>query len=218
MTTTERLTTLLLEDGRSRGLASRSLEPAVGGALLLELLAVGALEFVSSGVLHYRRLVRATTVDPQDPLLRRAARMVAGPAGSGLPAIAAVERLGSALTGAVLERLERRGVVEHRSERVLGWLRTDRWIVVDRSPATGLRQDLRSVLVEGAEPTSADALVLTVLAEVGRPVPLTGLGWGGYRAALAKARRITAEVPGRAAVRSAVLNAADTGNPAMASA
>lgn len=218
MTTTEDLALLLVEDARGRSLSSRTLEPAVGGALLLELLRSGALALAPSGVLPYRRTVTATGREPQDALLRRAVRMVAGPAGSGLPAVAAVERLGAHLTDAVLERLLRNGSVEHRTERVLGLVRVERWTVLATTRVEAARARLRSVLLEGAAPIDDDVVVLTVLAEIGRPVPLTGLGWSASRTALARARELTAQVPGRAAVRSAVLAAADGAGSAAVSA
>jgi hypothetical protein len=212
---TEDLTTLLLEHGRHRALPMRTLEPAVGGALLLELLAGGFLDFGTPGVLPYRRQVAPTGVEPSDDLLRRAVHLVGGPVGAGLPAVQAVERLGMVFTDVVLERLTAAGIAEHRSERVLGVLRHDRWVVRDLVAAERVSARLRRSLLTGA-PDPHDAAALAVLTETSRPLPLAGLSWSGRRAAQAAAREIVARVPGRAAVRSAVLAVADGGGSAAA--
>ncbi|WP_432563878.1 GOLPH3/VPS74 family protein [Kineococcus sp. SYSU DK003] len=206
--TAQDLLLLLLEDGRRRGLPSRTLETVIGGALLLDLLATGHLEFAADGVLAYRRRVVATGAEPGEDLRRRAVRLVTGPTGAGLPAVTAVERLGSALSGAVLDRLAAAGVAEHRRERVLGLLRRDRWVLTHPARARAVRERLRAVLTGAADPTPQDAVALTVLAESGRGFPLDGLGWSARRGAVAAARELTAAVPGRAALRVAVLAAA----------
>lgn len=211
MTIAENVTLLLIEDDGSRGAPSRTLEPAVGGALLLELLDAGALELEEEPRL-LRRRVTPTGSAPVGDLLATALSTV----GEGGRATEVVARLGHELTPTVLDRLAARGAAEHRSERVLKVVRHDRWVVVDTDARETVEQRLRAVLLEGEPATRQDVLTLVVLHEAGRGL-VGGFDLSGRAKAAERMKDLSADVSGLQVVRDALRAAADGGGAAAAS-
>jgi hypothetical protein len=116
---------LLFLDGRSgRVLADHSsVENALAGAVLIELVNSGRVAFTPNGK-------KLEVVDPtplRDPLLQESISRLTKP----MPPQTAVERLRKKLRENVIARLEERGVVEVRPRKVLGIFPGKSYVIVD---------------------------------------------------------------------------------------
>jgi hypothetical protein len=126
---------------------------ALGGALLLELALAGRVELTKDGPWWARERVGVTDPAPLgDALLDEALVTVAEkPRGSQ----ELVGRLGKGVRARLLDRLQARGVLERRSDTVLGLFPRTRWPTADSRHEEQVRARLRDVLLVGC-PRRAD--------------------------------------------------------------
>ncbi len=161
----EDLLLLLLDDESGKLTQTSYLDIAIGGALLTELAIKGAVEVGERGSRWSRAKVRAVEeADLADPVLRDA-RGVVGE--KERTAEALVNKLGKGRRGALLARLQERGLVTEREDRVLGVLPRKRWPAADGAREAEVRARLGDVLVRGLTPTPREAALVSLLRALG---------------------------------------------------
>ena len=102
---------------------------------------------------------------PDDLLLRRAADAVAEKERSGQDL---VNRLGKGVQDELLGRLEQRGILERKEDKVLGLFPRRRWPAVDSTHEDAVRRQLTAALVQGVQPDQHTACLIALLAAIDR--------------------------------------------------
>jgi hypothetical protein len=154
---------------------------ALSGGALVDALAAGAIDVEDD---HLR-----PGGDAAHPLLRKVRDAVAAQE-EPLKLADWLQRLPRELdpfVAAVVERLLADGVLTERRTKVLGLFPTTRFPEADPGPERALRARLRSVLVDGAEPTGHDLLLVALVEPAGLLAVVTEDGDRDVRKA-AKAR------------------------------
>lgn len=169
----EDLLLLLLDDKRGTA-QSTFMQPALGGALLVEL---ALAEVVDVGPGSYWRPAKVSVVAgaPADAVLAAAVATVAE---KPRTAQKLVDRLGRGLQKNLADRLVDRGILERHDTRVLGIFPRHRWPTVDATHEEQVRRQLAAALVGGQDPdprTAALAALLLAVDRVHKTVPHEGL-------------------------------------------
>lgn len=158
MTLTEDLVLLLLDPDTGRAVVdSTSLDRAIGGALLLDLVTRGRITADGDGA--RARLTVADAAPTGDALLDTALARLDKP----LKAQKAVERLARGTRTVTLERLVERGLVRRERSRILGVLPVTTWPPEDAGPRAELRGRVAAVLLDGAQPDQHLALLISLV-------------------------------------------------------
>jgi hypothetical protein len=158
MTLTEDLVLLLLDPDTGRAVVdSTSLDRAIGGALLLDLVTRGRITADGDGA--RARLTVADAAPTGDALHDTALARLDKP----LKAQKAVERLARGTRTPTLERLVERGLVRRERSRILGVLPVTTWPPVDARPRAELRGRVAAVLLDGAQPDQHLALLISLV-------------------------------------------------------
>ncbi|CAI9408451.1 GOLPH3/VPS74 family protein [Nocardioides sp. T2.26MG-1] len=197
----EDLLLLLLDDEDGRLTITSYPETVLGGALLVELAIIGAVEVEEKSSAWRSVKVRTTGEAPADPV-RRAAYDVVGE--KARTASDLVTRLGKGTKTELADRLAARGILERREDRVLGLFPRTRWPAVDSTHEEAVRRALAAVLVEGVEPDERTGALVALLSAIDKPhlvVDHRGLSSGEVRK---RAKRIAEGDWAAKAVRDAV--------------
>lgn len=200
----EDLLLLLLDDETgARTLDGSRTDLVLGGALLLELALQGRVELTRDGPWYARETVSVADPAPlADPLLDEARATVAERTRGSQDL---VSRLGKGLRARLLERLEERGIVERREDRVLGLFPRTRWPAADTQHEDAVRARLHDVLVVGLSPDERTAALTALLLAVDKAhTVLPGLDGRARRAVKARAKAVAEGAWAADAVRSAV--------------
>ena len=167
---------LLLLDDESGALGTSHVQPALGGALLVELALAGAVEVEErTGAWRTAKVLAVEGAAPGDPLLHDAYETVAQ---KPRTAQDLVDRLGKGAKDQLAERLVGRGILRRDETRVLGLFPRTRWPAVDSTHEDEVRRALTATLVQGAEPdqrTGALVALLSALDKAHRVVDHEGL-------------------------------------------
>jgi hypothetical protein len=169
---------LLLLDDHSGAAQSAYLQPALGGALLVELALAGNVNVEANRRWRAAKVgVVPGVAAPSDPVLAGALATVAEKQRSAQDLVG---RLGAKhVRDQLADRLVERGILERRESRVLGIFPRHRWPSVDASHEDGVRRSLAAVLVGGQEPdprTASLVALLSALDRVHKTVDHDGLG------------------------------------------
>jgi hypothetical protein len=159
----EDLLLLLLDDASGKLTGTSYPQPALGGALLIELALVEAVVVEEKKGLWTSAKVRPTAAAPEDAVLRAGYDLVAE---KERGAQDLVDRLGKGLKEQLADRLVERGVLERREDKVLGMFPRTRWPAADRTHEEQVRRSLTAVLVSGAEPDQRTAALVAVLSAI----------------------------------------------------
>ena len=178
----EDLLLLLLDDRKGTIAGTSHPEPALGGAVLLELALAGAVEVDERARRWRSAKVRAVPgAAPADPLLRTAYDTVAGKRRSAQDL---VSRLGKGLRPTLGDRLVARGILEREESRVLGVFPRTTWPTADAQHERRVRTELQAALVQGVDPddrTRALVALLSALSIAHKVVDHQGLSGGAVR-------------------------------------
>ncbi|HEY0948643.1 GOLPH3/VPS74 family protein [Nocardioides sp.] len=173
---------LLLDDESGKLTLTSYPQTVLGGALLVELAATGAVEVEEKTGLWRSAKVRAVAgAAPADPVLRAAYDVIGEPPRTAQDL---VERLGKGTRDALADRLAGRGLVERRDDRVLGLFPRTRWPAVDSTHEQDVRRRLTAVLVQGVEPDERTGALVALLSAIDKPhkvVDHAGLSAGEVR-------------------------------------
>lgn len=179
----EDLLLLLLDDERGSLLTDVSnVDAGLAGAILIELALRGQVAVhETQGLLatHVVRVVEASSTG--DELLDAALELIAG---KDRTAVGIIEHLAPRLRRQILDRLERRGILEHAEGKLLGIFPRHRWPAHDDRHEMGLRADLRDSLVDGAEPGERIGALIALLHAIGaehRVLPFPGVSTRALR-------------------------------------
>jgi len=160
----EDLLLLLLDDESGKLTGTAYPQPALGGALLIELAVTGAVEVEEKAGIWKSAKVRAVPgAAPEDALLRAGYDLVAE---KDRGAQDLVERLGKGLKEELAERLVARGMLERRDDKVLGLFPRTRWPSADATHEEQVRRALTAALVTGAEPDQRTGALIALLSAV----------------------------------------------------
>jgi Golgi phosphoprotein 3 (GPP34) len=162
----EDLLLLMLDDRKGTVVGTSHLQTALGGAVLIELATTGAVTVEEKTSMWKSAKVRANPeVALDDDLLRRAAGVVAEKERSAQDLVG---RLGKGLKDDLTGRLEQRGILERREQKVLGLFPRTRWPAADSSHEDAVRRDLAAALVQGVQPEQRTACLIALLSAIDR--------------------------------------------------
>jgi hypothetical protein len=162
---------LALDDESGRPLLDGTrLHAALAGAALLDLTLDGVLELAPPEQGRGSpRLRRTGAAAPDDPLLAQIAEVADGKkprtAVGALTGMTFTDRARK-LKQQLLERLAAEGVLTERRSKLIGLFPVTRWPQVDDRAEQAVRDRLREVLVDGAEPDARTAALVGVLGAV----------------------------------------------------
>ncbi len=170
----EDLALLLLDDETGTPAGAGTLHYTLGGAVLVELALLGAIETDGSKV----HAVRGNDVtDLADPLLEAAYAKVAEKPRAVQSVLLAV---GGDLWNPVVDRLIERGLIRREKKRVLGLFKMNTLPADDTKRETEIREQIRAVLVDGASPDTRTAALTALLSASGAlPSLRPALAWSG---------------------------------------
>lgn len=167
----EDLALLLLDDETGTPAGAGTLHYTLGGAVLVELALLGAVETDGSKV----HAVRGD--DLADPLLDAAYAKVAEKPRAVQSVLLAV---GGDLWNPVVDRLIDRGLIRREKKRVLGLFKMNTLPADDTQRETEIREQIRAVLVDGASPDTRTAALTALLSASGAlPSLRPALAWSG---------------------------------------
>ena len=162
----EELLLLLLDDEKGTLPPGTPVQPALGGAVLVELALAGAVTVDRRGRAWRSARVHAVPgAGVADPVLADALVTVAGKERSAQDL---VTRLGKGLMKRLAQRLADRGVLERRTGRALGLLARTRWVAIDTGHEARVRESLTAALVQGVEPDQRTAALVALLNAISR--------------------------------------------------
>lgn len=163
----EDLLLLLLDDDSGTMAAASAERPLFGGAVLVELALAGLVEVEERRSVWHSAKVRPTgsATPPTDPLLSSALTTVREKPRS---ATELVQRLGKGVRDELLRRLEARGMVQRREEKVFGLFPYTRWPAADLAHERQVRVRLEGVLVHGLTPDPRTGALVALLHAVGQ--------------------------------------------------
>ncbi|MET1133929.1 MAG: GPP34 family phosphoprotein [Aeromicrobium sp.] len=160
----EDLLLLLLDDDSGKLTGTSYPQPALGGALLIELAVTGAVEVEEKTGIWKSATVRAVPgAAPEDAVLRAGYDLVAE---KERGAQDLVDRLGKGLKERLGDRLVDRGILERRDDKVLGLFPSTRWPAADTSHEQDLRLRLTAALVQGADPDDRTGALVALLSAI----------------------------------------------------
>jgi len=194
---------LLLLDDQSGKLETTSVEPVLGGAVLIELAMNGLLDVRESDGMWARSKVHVVSGSPrpQDRVLEDALQQIGE---KERTAQDLVGRLGKGLRDTLLDRLKGRGIVRLQEDRVLGLFPRKRWPAVDSSHEDAVRRDLTAALVQGLEPDQRTAALISLLSAIDRAHKSVDLAGLSRREVRKRAKAIAEGAWAAKAVRDAV--------------
>jgi len=167
----EDLALLLLDDETGTPAGAGTLHYTLGGAVLVELALLGAVETDGSKV----HAVRGD--DLADPLLDAAYAKVAEKPRAVQSVLLAV---GGDLWNPVVDRLIDRGLIRREKKRMLGLFKMNTLPADDTQRETEIREQIRAVLVDGASPDTRTAALTALLSASGAlPSLRPALAWSG---------------------------------------
>lgn len=186
----EDLLLVLLDDERGTLLVDQvAADAGVAGALLLELALAGRIRVHEQPGILGRQVVRVSDASPTgDALLDRSLAVVAE---KDRTATGLVEHLSPGLRRELLDRLERRGIVEHDEGRVLGVFPRHRWPAQDTRHELALRADLRASLVGDTAPSGRVGTVIALLHAIGAEHRVLAFPGRSHRELRARAAELT---------------------------
>ncbi len=161
----EDLLLLLLDDEKGNVVGTSHLQTVLGGAVLIELAMTGAVT-VEEKSSKWR--------SAKDPAGRTRARRRPAAAGRGRDlgegALGAGPRepARQGPQGRAADRLERRGILERREDKVLGLFPRTRWPAIDSSHEEAVRRSLTAALVQGVTPEPRTAALVSLLSAIDR--------------------------------------------------
>lgn len=169
---------LLLLDPRSGTIAGEgTLFHVLAGAVLADLALRDAVELVEGRALTGRRVGAVPGAAPSDPVLREVWDQVAHRP-QGVQALLA--GVGPHLRGPLLERLVAAGHVARERRRVLGPISRTALVAGPSGRRDGLVEQVRRVLVDGAEPTPRTGVLAALLSASGSlPALHADFPWSG---------------------------------------
>lgn len=206
----EDLLLLLTADDSGRLVTSTvEVDPALGGALLVELTLAGVVDVIDDGGMFQRgRLVVAEGgAKITDPELVAALATVRGRQGRKPESV--VPKLGKGVRKRLYVRLAERGILRSDEGRILGIFPTSRWPTADAAHEEALRRELATALRTGL-PSRPEVGALVSLLHALRVLPkvLDPADVGTTRREMtAQAKRISEGEWASAAVRRAIAGA-----------
>lgn len=157
---------LLLDDEKGSDVLTSYVATVLGGAVLIELAMIGAVDVEEKSSVWRSAKVRVNpAVVPEDEVLRRAAEVVAQKDRSAQDL---VDRLGKGLKEQLADRLVQRGILGQRRDKVLGLFPRTRWPAIDSAHEARVRQALTATLVQGIDPGPRTAAVVALLSSIDR--------------------------------------------------
>lgn len=161
----EDLLLLLLEDDSGKLTNTTYLDVGIGGALLVELALGGCVEVVKGDGMWARSKVHPVPgATPDDPVLVGALALVAEKERTAQDLVA---RLGKKRRDPLLERLEGKGILQRRDDKVMGLFSRKRWPAVDSRHESDVRRRLGDALVRGVQPEERTAALVALLSALG---------------------------------------------------
>ncbi len=159
------------ETGR-RSISSEKIEPALGGAVLVELALLERIGITSDeeGLRKRRRVTITSTKPTDDPVLDDALAYLqtkGGPKVQDVISPMAWKPMTKGLRKKLLERLAASGVLTEHHGTALGIFSTTRWPTADATAETEVRARLRSALVDGLTPTERTVALVALLYATG---------------------------------------------------
>ena len=201
----EDLMMLLLDDETGTPAAAGTLPYTLGGAVLVELALLGRIEATGDRDWVNDPKVHTAGDGPLgDPLLQEAYDKVAEkPRG----AQSLLLQIGGKLYDPVIERLLERGLIRREQKKVLGIFKMTMLPLADVEYEKELRDRIRAVLVDGAEPDARTAAIIAMLSSSGAlPMLRPQLAWSSP--VIVRAKEIEQGHWGAAAVNTAVTRTA----------
>jgi len=159
LTLPEEVLLIALDDEKGHS-SNSALDLGLAGGTLLELARAEAVAVDAD-----EKVVPTGAAAPQDPLLRDALTVITDDGKARKPKHW-VEKLPGKLRplkDAVASGLVDKGVLSEERSKVLGVFPRTRWPEADPAPERHLRERLHAVLVQGAEPTEQEALLVGLL-------------------------------------------------------
>lgn len=169
----EELLLLCLDDqAGTPSLSKEKLEPALGGALLVELALMERISVSpeTEGWTRRGRVSVSSTVPTDDPELDRAVRAIdalGGKRAKDLISPMSYRRITKGLRDRLLQRLAATGVLAPERVTVLGLFSRTVWTTRDPRPEQDLRERLRSALIDGLTPTERTVALICLLQVTG---------------------------------------------------
>jgi hypothetical protein len=161
----EDLLLLLLDDENGKLTGTAYPQTVLGGAVLIELAATGAVEIEEKAGVWKAAKVAAASPAPDDDVLRAAYDLVAE---KPRTAQDLVDRLGKGLKDQLADRLVERGILERREDKVLGLFPRTRWPAADSTHEEEVRRSLTAALVQGVEPDERTGALVALLSSIDR--------------------------------------------------
>lgn len=210
----EDLLLLLLDDSSGR-LGTSWPDPVLGGALLIELAVLGAVEVEERSSMWQRAKVCAVDgVAVDDPLLHAALAEVSF---RDRTAQDLVTRLGKGARDDLTERLVERGLVRPVERRVLGVFPLRRWPAEDGRRELQLRQELGRVLVQRLDPDDRTAALVALLSAIDKAHKVVDHQGVPRRVVRSRAKEVAEGAWAAKAVRDAIMAASSAGAAAAGS-
>lgn len=164
MLVVEDLMLLMMDDETGVPAGAGTLFYVLGGAVLVDLALTGRATVADEGSWRKDLTVAAAGEGPVDPLLQPAYDRIAEKPRGVQGLLAAV---GPALQKPVTERLLERGEIREEQRKVLGLFRTTRHPDAGTGHEAGVRERIRAVLEDGAEPDARTAALIALLSASG---------------------------------------------------
>ncbi|MET9701958.1 GPP34 family phosphoprotein [Streptomyces griseus] len=197
--------TLLMTDDRSGAVAGAgTLYYTLGGAVLVELGLGGHIRADEDDKgLNGVRVHAVAGRAPSDPLLRAAHGKI-GKRVRGVQTLLIEIGTGAGKREAVLDRLVERGLLRRETKRTLGLFRTTSTTVADTGYKKALLEQVRAVLVDGAEPDARTAALVGLVSASGTlPTLHRSVPWSGQ--VYERAKELERSSWGAEAVNAAVM-------------
>lgn len=151
------------ETGRRNGVSN--LEYALAGAMLVELAELGRIDVIGeNGDKHKARLKVLDSEPSGTPVTDQVLGKVAGMDGRKPKDV--VYAISGKLIEPLLGALAARGILSKERGRILGIFPVTRWPAEDSSHEQEVRERLRAVLVDGAEPDERTGSLISLLTAI----------------------------------------------------
>jgi len=170
----EDLLLLLLDDESGKLQGTSFIEIALGGALLLELSTRGAVALTDKQTFRQQKVL-AIDVPLLPPLLADA---LADIDDKERTAISVISRLGRHRKPVLLERLEARGILRSKNDKVVGLFPRTRWPAEDSRHEDEVRRKIRQALIAqhpGDERTGALLSLLSAMGIASKVIEIDGI-------------------------------------------
>jgi len=159
------------ETGR-KSISGEKIDPALGGALLVELALMERIGITSDeeGLRARRRISITSTKPTDDEVLDAALGYLVAKEGKKIQDVISPmswKPMTKDLRKKLLSRLAETGVLEERRGMALGVFPTTRWPVADPAAELEVRARLRSALVDGLTPTERTVALIGLLHATG---------------------------------------------------